>query len=57
MSVLLLTMRGYPGSQGDVRTEGEPGIYMDVAAAVDFMVEKKHLHPANIIAHGFSIAF
>ena len=30
VSVLLVTMRGYPGSEGDVRNEGEPGIYLDV---------------------------
>jgi pimeloyl-ACP methyl ester carboxylesterase len=53
--VLLVTMRGYPGSEGDVRTEGEPGIYFDVAAAVDFMITKKMFSPQHLIAHGFSL--
>ena len=55
VSVLLITMRGYPGSEGDVRVEGEPGIYLDAAAAVDYMVEEKSFRPENVIAHGFSL--
>ena len=54
VSVLLITMRGYPGSEGDVRNEGEPGIYLDVAASVDYMIDKGFL-PADLIAHGYSL--
>ena len=54
VSVLLITMRGYPGSEGDVRNEGETGIYLDVAASVDYMIDKGFL-PTDLIAHGFSL--
>jgi dienelactone hydrolase len=53
--VLLLTMRGYPGSSGDVREQGEAGMYLDAAAAVDWMLEEKGFAPQQLIAHGFSL--
>ena len=55
VSVLLVTMRGYPGSEGDVRDEGEPGIYLDVASSVDYMITEKKFRPIDLIAHGFSL--
>ena len=55
VSVLLLTMRGYPGSTGDVREQGEAGMYLDGAAAVDWLVAEKGFAPRQLIAHGFSL--
>lgn len=51
---LLVTMRGYPGSEGDPNVSGEEGLYCDASAAAQFVLEKgvpQHL----VVAHGFSL--
>jgi hypothetical protein len=52
--VLLVTMRGYPGSTGDARQGTEPGAYRDAAAALNFVLQHTATPPGSIIAHGYS---
>jgi pimeloyl-ACP methyl ester carboxylesterase len=53
-AVLMVTMRGYPGSEGDSARDGEAGMYRDMSAAVDYVVGEGFQH-RNIIAHGYSL--
>ena len=52
--VLLMSMRGYPGSEGDSAAAGEVGMVYDTAACLDFMLAQGVTHD-RIIAHGFSL--
>lgn len=52
---LCITLRGYPGSTGSVEAEGEPGMYYDAVAAVEWMVSEQQIAKGNMIAHGFSL--
>lgn len=54
-SVLLVTARGHPGSEGDCVKSGEIGIYQDVKAAIQFVNQLKQIPMNRILLHGFSI--
>lgn len=54
-NVLLITMRGYPGSEGSSITSGEIGLYLDAEAAVRYAVETKGVDREKVIAHGYSL--
>lgn len=52
-NVLLFDYRGYGASEGKVGAEA--GLYADGDAAVDFVVNRKGVQPANIVLHGQSL--
>lgn len=52
LQVFLFDYRGYGKSSG---SPSERGIYRDGLAAYDYLVEKEHLSPANIIPFGRSL--
>jgi dienelactone hydrolase len=57
VSVLAVTLRGYDGSEqgdGSVAEDGEAGMYLDAAAAVDFMLARGFVKE-RLVAHGFSL--
>lgn len=54
-NVLMITMRGYHGSEGDLRKEGELGMMLDVEAALDYIVNKRGIHRHRVVAHGYSL--
>jgi len=57
VSILAITLRGYGESgfgDGNVPDDGEQGMYLDAAAAVDFML-LKGFDRERLVAHGFSL--
>jgi hypothetical protein len=54
MNVFLLTIRGYPGSEGDAVKEVETGLYRDLAASMNFLAEKG-IRPEQTLVHGLSL--
>lgn len=57
LTILMITLRGYMGSEGgdgSVEEDGESGMYLDVAVAVDVLLELG-IERCNIVAHGFSL--
>jgi len=52
---LLVTIRGYPGSTGDAVEAGELGIFYDVEAALNFVVNLLQVPPGKVLVHGFSL--
>jgi fermentation-respiration switch protein FrsA (DUF1100 family) len=55
INTLLLTIRGYPGSEGDVVKDGELGLYLDVEAAMRYITETKGVSNEMVVAHGYSL--
>lgn len=54
MNVLLMTIRGYAGSEGDAHADGELGLYKDVHAAVRFVFEQ-NVSADKVLLHGVSL--
>jgi esterase/lipase len=54
ISVLLVTMRGYPGSEGNAVASGELGFYHDAAAAIQFLIDMGYTKD-KVFAHGYSL--
>ena len=52
---MLVTMRGYPGSEGSAREGGEVGMYADAEAAVRFAVETRGIARDRVVLHGYSL--
>ena len=55
INVLNVTMRGYPGSDGDAVRDGEMGMILDGEAAVRFALEKLKIPANKLFLHGFSL--
>jgi esterase/lipase len=53
--VLLVTIRGYPGSGGDAIESGELGVFFDIEAAMHFVVNTQRVPINKVVAHGFSL--
>jgi fermentation-respiration switch protein FrsA (DUF1100 family) len=50
--VLAVDYRGYGRSEG---SPNEAGVYRDADAAYDYLVQVRHIKPANIIVYGHSL--
>lgn len=55
LNVLLVTIRGYPGSTGDAVTAGELGLYRDVEACVRTVLDEKKVMRNRLFLHGYSL--
>lgn len=55
MNVLMVTMRGYPGSTGNTKTIGEVGYIYDADAAVRYVMNEQRIPKDKILVHGFSL--
>ena len=55
INTLLVTIRGYPGSEGSTEKTGELGLYLDVEAAVRYVTQTKGVSKDIAIAHGYSL--
>jgi len=55
MKVLMFTIRGYPGSDGDINKSGEVGLYADAEAAIKYCLEEKNIDREKLLLHGYSI--
>lgn len=53
--VMMITMRGYPGSAGDACDGTEAGMYRDAAAAMNYVLQHTETPTARIVAHGYSL--
>lgn len=54
LNVLLVTMRGYPGSTGDAAKAGELGFYLDAETCVRFAL-KMGVRRDRLFGHGYSL--
>ena len=55
MNVLLVTIRGYPGSGGDAVHAGEIGLYLDSVAAYDYVTKTQQISKNKVLFHGYSL--
>lgn len=55
INVLLFHIRGYPGSEGNVKKDGELGFYLDGEAAIRYALEVQKVDRTRLFGHGYSL--
>ena len=55
MGVLLFTLRGYYGSEGNIVDSGELGLYADLEAVVTYAINQLKCSRNRLLIHGFSL--